>query len=213
MDEDERLRELALEASQYPLGTRERRRIVAQILTIISQPGKLYRPRCPAQYQGRCEDIDAVAKQRLFLYIYEKIELYDSSRAKFLSWVNYLYHTRFSEAVEECINMGRNWDWERVGRQQPEDFQIPDPNSSSGSPLPSEEIHQCIEEDPTGEFQATYTSGNPRANFQYIALKIHEGYKWKELSQELSISVSTLSGSYRLWVQRFIPIFRDYLSN
>ncbi|NEN88749.1 MAG: sigma-70 family RNA polymerase sigma factor [Okeania sp. SIO3H1] len=212
MDEDELLRELALEASKYPLGTKERRRIVARILIILSQPGKLCRPPCPAQYQGRYEEIYAVAKQRLFLYIYEKIELYDPSRREFLGWVNWLLKKRFPDFIEESINMGRNWDSERVTRQPPEDCQIPDQNSPSDNPLPSEEIRQCLEEDPTGEFKATYTSGNPQANFQYIALKRLDGYQWSELSQELGVPIPALSNFYRRCLQRFIPIFRDYLS-
>ncbi|NET15754.1 MAG: sigma-70 family RNA polymerase sigma factor [Okeania sp. SIO1H6] len=219
MDEDELLRNLTLEASQYPLGTKERRRIVNRILIILDRPGRLCRPRRDLS-QDCYEDIFAIAKGILFLHIYRNIKSYNPSRGEFLAWANHLFKLKFEDAIKEYFYKGKKLSSKKNMEQTFEEInqaeeinQIPDQSSSSDNPFLSEQVRKCIEEDPTGEFKATYTSDNPQANFQYIALKRLDGYQWSELSQELGVSIPALSNFYRRYLQRFIPIFRDYLSN
>ncbi|NEN88748.1 MAG: sigma-70 family RNA polymerase sigma factor [Okeania sp. SIO3H1] len=74
-------------------------------------------------------------------------------------------------------------------------------------------LPQFIKEDSTGNFKSHYTSGNPQANFQYIALKRLDGYQWSELSQELGVPIPALSNFYQRCLKKFRQIFIDYLSN
>jgi DNA-directed RNA polymerase specialized sigma24 family protein len=81
------------------------------------------------------------------------------------------------------------------------------------TPSLSQEIIHYLETDPEGLFNQTYTSNQPAANFQFLALKLLSGYSWKEISEELGIKISTLSSFYQRCLTKFSPKLREYLSS
>ncbi|MEL7039615.1 MAG: sigma-70 family RNA polymerase sigma factor [Cyanobacteria bacterium J06592_8] len=211
---NESLGQIALKAQMYTLGTKERQRHINQLIRMIEKSGRLCRPLCPSHLQGSYNEIYATAKQRLFLYLYQKIELYNPSRGGLLEWVNWLLKTRFPDAIREFTEVCKGIDLTQVKIRSVEELdQVPDTQSSSCSnPLPSQQVLQYVRDDSDGVFSRTYTSGNPQANFRYIFLRLCEGYKWKEISQELNVPVPNLSNFYQRHIKKFAPKFRDDLS-
>ncbi|NJO56163.1 MAG: sigma-70 family RNA polymerase sigma factor, partial [Rhodospirillales bacterium] len=67
-------------------------------------------------------------------------------------------------------------------------------------------------DDPEGCFQGAHIADRPDASFQFIAGRILDGYKLRELSAELDIPVPTLSSFYQRNQKRFAPKLRDYLT-
>jgi hypothetical protein len=84
--------------------------------------------------------------------------------------------------------------------------------NNSDTPSLSQEVIQCLEEDPDGIFKETYAASNPAASFQFLSLKIVAGYSWKEISSELGIKIPTLSSFYQRCLVKFAPKFKEYLS-
>jgi hypothetical protein len=79
-------------------------------------------------------------------------------------------------------------------------------------PSLSQEVIQCLEEDPEGIFKEAHIGNNPAANFQFLAIKIVTGYSWKEISAELGgIKIPTLSSFYYRCLTKFAPKFKEYL--
>ena len=78
-------------------------------------------------------------------------------------------------------------------------------------PSLSQEVMQCLEDDPEGLFQAAYVANFPNANFQVLALRRLTGYSWQEISSELNISAQTLSSFYQRSLIKFTPKFKEYL--
>jgi hypothetical protein len=88
MNLDEQLKQLAVEAQQHPPNSSQRRRSLAQLISVIYQSRKLIRPY-QGQFSGVYEEIYAEAQQRLFLHICEKIDQYNSD-SEVMQWANFL---------------------------------------------------------------------------------------------------------------------------
>ncbi|MBE9128033.1 sigma-70 family RNA polymerase sigma factor [Coleofasciculus sp. LEGE 07092] len=211
---DERLKQLAREAQRHPPKTPQRRLALAKLLSAIQQSRKLTRPY-QGQFQGFYEDIYDEAKQRLFCHICEKIDDYDPNR-EVLQWVNFLLKQRFFIEASRTIlpTTPKGIDPKKVSRLTLDDLDRKTCNELNPqlNPSLSQDVLQCLESDPEGVFKGTYTSDNPAANFQFLAIKLLSGYSWKEISEELGIKISTLSSFYQRCLTKFAPKFREYLS-
>ena len=168
---DQQLKQLAMEAQQHPPKTPERQRALARLVDVIYQSKKLVRPH-PGQFYGLYGDIYAEAQQRLFLYMCEHIERYDTQR-EVLQWANFLMRKRFFiEASRDFMPTApRGMDLSQVKRitldalDKQEALEL----RSQANPSLSEEVIQCIREDRDGLFRETYIRKKPNANFQHIA--------------------------------------------
>lgn len=74
-----------------------------------------------------------------------------------------------------------------------------------------EKLRKLIEQDPTGQFREAHIGNHEEANFQAIILGRLDGRSWKDLSEEWKIPVPVISAFYQRNIQKFKPIFRDYL--
>ncbi|MBD2088832.1 sigma-70 family RNA polymerase sigma factor [Microcoleus sp. FACHB-1515] len=215
MNLDEQLKQLAVEAQQHPPNTLQRQRSIAQLISIIHRSKKLVRPY-QGQFPGWYEEIYAEAQQRLFLHICEKIDQYNSE-FEVLQWANFLMKRRFFiEASRDLMPAApkgversqiRRMTLEVLEKQNPVEMR------SQASISLSEEVIQCIQEDPDKVFQSTHIEQKPAANFQYIALQFLGGYSWKEISADLDVKVVTLSSFYQRCLTKFAPKFKEYLSS
>ncbi|MDY7014160.1 MAG: hypothetical protein SVX43_11290 [Cyanobacteriota bacterium] len=208
---NEKLRQLALEAREYPLKSARRQKVMSKLFREIKESGQICYPAPSSKalsgrlYQECCD----VALQQILKYIYEKIELYKPEK-EVLAWVNYLLKTRFIEAEREV--RGRNFGEIRVPNLQelsPNPTDGLDPNFESvgnelnpyyQSQAEREEISrgfQEIREDSARILRETHVQGRPDANLQYIALKLNEGYSCTEIAVELNVPISTLHGLWR----------------
>jgi hypothetical protein len=212
---DEHLKQLAIEAQRYSPKSRQRQRALAKLISAIQRSGKLTRPY-DGYFRGFYEEIYAEAQQRLFFHVCEKIDDYDPQR-EVLQWVNFLLKKRFfiesSRTIMPALHKGL--DQKQIKRLTLDDL---DRNNSTEVnlqliPSLSQEVLQCLEEDPYKLFRTTYIANNPAANFQFLAIKILSGYSWKEISLELGgIKIPTLSSFYQRCLTKFAPKFKEYLS-
>jgi hypothetical protein len=210
---DEHLKQLAVEAQGYPPKTKQRQKALAKLVSAIQHSGMLARPYRGC-FQGFYEEIYAEASQRLFCHICEKIDTYDTER-EVLQWANFLLKKRFfieaSRTVMPTVHKGV--DQKQITRLTIDDLDRNNPiEDDNGNPSLSQEVIECLEDDPEGIFKSTYAANNPAANFQFLAIKIVSGYSWKEISAELGIKIPTLSSFYQRCLVKFAPKFKEYLS-
>jgi len=211
---DERLKHLAMEAQQHPPKSQARQRALSQLLNAISQSKRLSRPRRD-QFQKFYEEVYAEAVQRLFAYVCEKIDRYSPDRGEVLQWVNFLLNQRFFiEASREVLPVVfQGIDPKQIQCITIDDLDRNNPSEVNPQLIPSlsQEVMQCLEDDPEGLFQAAYVANFPNANFQVLALRRLTGYSWQEISSELNISAQTLSSFYQRSLIKFTPKFKEYL--
>jgi hypothetical protein len=211
---DDRLKHLAIEAQQHPPKSQARQRALSRLLNAISQSKRLSRPR-RGQFQELYEEIYAEAVQRLFAYVCEKIDRYSPDRGEVLQWVNFLLNQRFFiEASREVLPVVfQGIDPKQIQRITIDDLDRNNPSEVNPQLIPSlsQEVMQCLEDDPEGLFQAAYVANFPNANFQVLALRRLTGYSWQEISSELNISAQTLSSFYQRSLIKFTPKFKEYL--
>ena len=210
---DECLLQLVETAQRQPLGSRARRKALAQLINELQSSNQLSRPR-RGQFQGFYEDIYREALQRLFTHICDRIHTYSPEKGRVLQWVNFLLNRRFFiEASRDMLpTLPKGIDARTVVRLSLDDLDAT--ARTGGAHLPpslSEDVKAYLQEDPNHIFQNTYIQGHPQATFQYIALKRLDNYSWKELSTELSLGISTLSSFYQRCIERFAPRFRQDL--
>lgn len=211
-DLDQCLKQLAVAAQQHRPNTLKRQQSVQKLLMAIERSGKLKYPKAPPQFKGQLyQEIYAVAKQRLFCHINDKIDSYDSNR-EVLQWANFLLETRFPDAIREVMQVCKGLDLTKVKRLTLDDFELDEVTEEmTGKDAEKREIVKCLEDDIEGIFKAEYVANTPRANFQFIALKVASGYSFKEISDELQLPYQTVVSFYKRKIIKFKPIFEDYL--
>lgn len=203
---DDYLQQLVEAAQRHPPGSRDRKKALAKLISILQSSQQLTRPR-RGQFQGFYEDIYREALQRMFTHVCDRIDDYTADRGRVLQWVNFLLSRRFfNEASREFLpTVPKGVDARTVKRLSLEDLDSNNPSELNPQLTPSlsEDLKYYLQEDPEGLFRGTFVENQPQANFQYIALSRLEGYSWQELSDELNLGVSTLSSFYRRSLTRF----------
>jgi DNA-directed RNA polymerase specialized sigma24 family protein len=214
-DLNQRLEELALLAQSAPPKSGERRRALSQLLSVIQQSGRLGYPH-RGKFKGFYHEVRDLALQGLFIYICEHIHLYSPERATVLAWANFLLSKRFfNEASREFMHTapkGISPDFKRLSIDDLND-EISDESFSQSPSSNHAEIRQLLQSDPENIFQITHVRNSKEASFQAIALSRLEERSWQELSEELGVKVSTLSGFYQTCLDRFKPIFEKHLNS
>lgn len=211
---DDRLRQLAIAAQNLPQGSFTRQRLLTELIVIMQRSGKVCRPR-QGQFQMLYEEIYAEALQRLFAFICACIERYNPQQGEVLQWVNFLLRQRFFiEASRDFLPIAyKGMDARTVKHLTLESLDKYNPYELNPQLIPhlSQEVKDCLEEDPEGLFAQACVANHPTASFQYIALRRLEGYSWQDLSMELNISIPTLSSFYQRCLTRFVPKLKTYL--
>ncbi len=212
---DQELKQFAIAAQKHPPKTRERQQALAQLVSAMQRSKKLVRPR-REQFQECYEEIYAEAVQRLFTHICEKIDTYQPDRGEVLQWANFLLNRQFFiEASRELLpTVPKGIDPKTIKRLTLDELDRNNPNDINPQlvPLPSQQVLQCLEEDPEGMFQQTHIDRYPAANFKFLAIRRLAGYSWQELSNELGIGIPTLSSFYQRCLTKFALQLREYLS-
>ncbi len=219
---DERLKKLALKAKELALSAkvnpakrRAKQQALAKLISALQSSGKLVKPQL-GQFQGFYEEIYAEALQRLFVHICKKIETYNPEKGEVLQWANFLLKRQFFiEASREFFPvLPKGVDPKSIKRLTLDDLDRENPTSVNPRqvPLLSQEVIQCLEEDPEGIFKSTYIKNYPAANFQSIAILRLSRYSWSEISQKLGPAIPTLSSFYQRCVTKFAPKIKEYLS-
>lgn len=208
-DLDQCLKQLAIEAQQHLPNTLKRQLAVQKLLIEIERSGKLKHPTAPPQFRGHLyQEIYAVAKQRLFCYMNEKIDNYDQNR-EVLQWANFLLEKRFPDAIREVTQVCQGLDLTKIKRLTLDDLDMEEITVQKD--VEEGEIVRYLEEDPEGIFQAEHIPKYPHANFQFIALQVAFGYSFKEISDELQLPYQTVMSFYKRRLVKFKSKFDLYL--
>ncbi|NJM22940.1 MAG: sigma-70 family RNA polymerase sigma factor [Richelia sp. SM1_7_0] len=209
-------KELAEAAKENPAKIRAKQQALTRLVSALQSSGKLVRPQ-PGQFQGFYKEIYAEALQRLFTHVCKKIETYDPEK-EVLQWINFLLKRQFfPEAAREFFpTLPKGVDPRSVKILTSDDLDRENPTEVNPQqvPLLSQQVIQCLEEDPEGIFKSTHIKGCPAANFQIIAIQHLSRYSWEEISQKFdpAIPIPTLSSFYQRCVTKFAPKLKEYLT-
>lgn len=202
-------KQVALEAQEHPLNSTARRVALSKLIQGLYKSGKLcypYKGRFsqPYQYQYIYEE----AVQDLFLYICKNIDKYDPERAEFITWANMLLSKRFfKEAVAKVVGKTNEIKVEASFLENVEDLAPKDDEQDCTYDFLK--IRGYIEKDPQGVFRQTCIKSYPNVNFQEIAIKRWSGLSWKEISEEFSVPIPTLSNFYQRSLDKFRHEFKE----
>ncbi|NEP36297.1 hypothetical protein [Moorena sp. SIO3B2] len=216
MDElEERLQQLALEAQQHSPKSCGRRLVLTRLIHRIQASGKLSR----RGYDIPQEVYDE-ALQETWLYVFKKIDTYEP-RGPVINWINSVLKWRLIDAKKRHTKGGKEYsldapinssDGGKVNQSgmtyldtvaQPEE-----------TPLPSQLVRQCIEEDSDGLFASKHVKGHPQANFRTIALLYLDRKSWKETAVAVGLEpkqASTVQSFYWRCCKYFADTFKEYL--
>ena len=213
---DKTLLSLVHTAQCAPHCSRERRKALSQLLKTLRASNKLYRPHS-GKFKGFYEDIYEEALQRLFFHICTRIDDYNSEKGSFLAWVNFLLLKRFfTEASREYVRTSpRSTNAIKINALSLDSLSnIPSRDvisSTSNLENSLDDLRTYIAEDSEKIFQSHHIQGHPDANFQNIFLMRLDGYSWKEIADNMSVSAQSLSSFYQRSLKRFTQKFRKDL--
>ena len=205
----QQLEKLVRKIQQYPPKSKQRQIALNQLVNSIHKSGKLY---CKYKFNFPLE-VYQDAVQETFLEVCCKIDRYDPSKAKVLTWVKNLLYWRFLDAIACYMEL-----------QQELSLDIPINNTDTclGDTLasPPIEIHkpydklvEYFDKDPECLLQQKHVENRPEANFRVIALRRLAGESWKTLSADFDVSVATLSSFYQRNCKQFAPKIKEYLED
>lgn len=217
MDEiDERLQQLALEAQRHPPKSRTRRLALTRLVQIIQDSGKLSwrKSDCP-------QDVYDEALQEVWLYVFRKIDTYNPAKGPVMHWVNFVLKRRLIDAQKQQNKWGQEYSLDAPIKS------VPSGNSNQSgmtyldtvsqpeeTPLLSQLVRRCIEDDADGLFASQHVKGHPQANFRRIALLYLDGNTWQETAIRVGLAPqkeSTVQSFYWRWCRSFANLFKDYL--
>ncbi|MGB3191469.1 MAG: hypothetical protein WBB43_18835 [Limnoraphis sp.] len=216
---DCQLNQLAREAQQHPKGSYERRRALNVLMDKILKSGRLAHPKkgsfpFPASVY---EDLYNEARSMMMMEICQNIDKYNPEQ-DVMAWCNCILNYRFIDCFNQYTRRGltylpkgeKNEDFASLPNLEDLDtFRLPAEQSSE-----SQELQSLIEENPDNIFTKESIKGQPKATFQFLALaKIWQDRKWKEISAELNVPVSSLCEFYKKRLKEFTPYFQEYLQN
>lgn len=215
MDElDERLQQLALEAQQHPPKSRVRRLALTRLIQIIQESGRLSRRKFDTP-----QEVYEEALQEVWLYVCRKIDTYTPEKP-IVHWVNFVLKRRLVDVKKKRNSWGREYS-----------LDAPINSSSSGkadrsrtyleamaqpqeTPLPSQLVRRCIEEDSERLFASKHIKGHPQANFRTIALLHLDGRTWQDTAIAVRLEprkASTVQSFYWRCCRYFADKFKEYL--
>ncbi|MDJ1181242.1 hypothetical protein PJF56_20480 [Roseofilum sp. BLCC_M91] len=210
---DRQLRQLVLRAQECPRGTLDYHRALNQLISVLFNCGKLYRPHpndLPADYRQAHAEIYSEAKQNLMLYLCQHIDEYQPERANVLAWVNFLLKHRFwFGAIQEfrCFHpygsQFSQWTLDDLEDNKP------DTNDDEKYLSTTELIVKRLEDNPEHEFSKIHVKRHPKANLRILILMRLYGQSWQDISASLGVSVPTLSSFYRRKMIQLKKLLQD----
>jgi RNA polymerase sigma factor (sigma-70 family) len=210
------LQQLVNEAKRYPADSnsptdRAKRRIALnKLINAIRCSGKLSK-------QGQWiespnyEDYYHEALQITFIEICQKIEQYNP-QYPVMAWVNIIFSRRFYDVREKDQKRGMT----QLPKQQKVAPVLALEEINKDLPLENDiseqqQLKEIITNDPENILKNDYIKEYPHANLKVILLLVLEGKKWKEISQELEVPISTASSFYQRRMRKIITYLKKYI--
>lgn len=157
------------------------------------------------------EDYHNEALQLTFMEICNKIDEYNP-QYPVMAWVNKIFHWRFIDVVNKERKKGLIM--VPKGKKISPVLSLDDINKEihRENQISQEEIlSEIINKDPDKFLISQHLRGHPEANLKVILLFLLEGNKWKEISQDLGIPLTTLSSFYQRRMHKIIDYLKKYI--
>lgn len=214
---------LAINAQTFanlPLHNPNKLKALTQLFNAIIISGRLKKPQSYKVDVQTYEDISAEALTELWRFLCSKIEKFDANRvdenyeySKFMVWVNssmsYIIKRSYFKNIDIQSNkISQKYKIVRLNEHNCENISAP----NEDTPF-AEKIRELIDEDPEKIFQNTCMKKQPKVNFRTIAILSLEGESMKNISDKLGVPQQSLYTFYNRSIQRFMPIFKNYLQN
>lgn len=219
----QKIDKLAINAQTFvdlPLHNPNKLKALTQLFNAIIISGRLKKPQSYKVDVQTYEDISAEALTELWRFLCSKIEKFDASRvdenyeySKFMVWVNssmsYIIKRSYFKNIDIQSNrISQKYKIVHLNNDNCENISAPDEDTPF-----AEKIRELIDEDPEEIFQNTYMKKQPKVNFRTIAILSLEGQSMKIISEKLGVPQQSLYTFYNRSIQRFMPIFKNYLQN
>ena len=206
LTEDFHLLDLKNQACKYSPGDVRRRIYLTRLIRDILSSGRLWKESSPYY-----ED----ALQMTWIYCCQNLceavtttSPYDSSLSSIVTWLNVYLKWRLHDlAVEDKRAQSQ------VELSDLSESSVLWDSSLHRPEVPSifEETQAWVEDDPSGELRRLRLNNHPHVTAQYLILKrLPPETSWQTLSDELQISISTLSSFYR---RHCLPNLRKFGKN
>lgn len=174
------LRDLVAEALTLPKTSARRRRMLNEIVRLVSRSGKLWSESTP-EYED--------ALQQTWYYCLQNLEKYDSSRSGFITWIDNTLKWRLKDVYRAKARHSSAYLSSEIADRLPAPGTIP--------PI-LEETRQWIENDPSGDLRSTHVQDRPDITCQALLLRrLPPEVPWKDIAQEFDIPLSTASNFYK----------------
>ena len=213
---NQQLQQLVAQVKQYPASSnhareRARRRIAMnKLVNGIQNSGKLSKQ---TQWSSlpNYEDYYNEALQKTLMEICQKVDQYDS-KYPVMAWVNQIFKWRFHDVVNKNRQVGitklpKGGEVFRVLSLDELNQELPTDNDISES----EQVREVVEKDPENLLIGEHIKGHPQANLQAIILLILEGKKWKEISEDLNVPMTTAASFYQRRMHKIITYLKKYI--
>lgn len=200
---DDELTRRAITAQQCPPLSEQRQEALDELFDEVQRQGQLWRPR---DHEIN-EEIYNDAVQELWLYLCQNIEKYDPQRASFKRWLNMLlpkrfYNLAYSKIIEKCARGLTLYDL---------DNSLNTFGCGEQSPSLMEEFEECINLDTEGIFKAEHIKDRPDVSFQLVIQRRLAGDRWRDISEDVGISVAYLNIFCKRSLEKFALHIRKYV--
>ncbi len=216
---DRRLQKLVIEVQQLSTDSPQRRKALAILLNEIYQARNLWRDKSLYWYleNSLYEDLRQDALQQVLLEFFKRIDNHNPQKPV-MAWINQTLKYRFQDIFHEHSSKGTTPKFQNMvsilSLDQLDTF-IAERLISGEDQISDEELlREYLSDDPENLFKEKHIKGHPQANFQYIAIALLDGKKWKDISNDLGeIPISTLSSFYERSLKVFIPVLQNKLKS
>ena len=157
------------------------------------------------------EDYHNEALQLTLMEICKKIDEYNPEYPV-MAWVNKIFHWRFIDVVNKERKKGitKIPKGERISPVLSFD-DINKELNTEDSISRQEIVQEIICKDPEKYLVSQHLRGHSQANLQAILILLLEGKKWKEISQDLGVPLTTASSFYQRRMHKIIDYLKKYI--
>ena len=216
---DQRLQLLVIDAQEQPTDSSRRKKALATLFKEIYQARTLWRDKSFYWHLENSfyEDLRQEALQQVLLEFFKGIDNYNPQKPV-MAWINQTLKYRFQDFLHEHSTKGTTPKFKNrvpmISLDQLDTFLSERLTSGEDEMSDEELLRKNLSDDPDNIFKTKYIKGLPKANFQYIAIALLDGKKWKEISTDLGgIPISTLSSFYERSLKVFIPLIQEKIKS
>ncbi|MEM9218490.1 MAG: hypothetical protein AAGD25_29640 [Cyanobacteria bacterium P01_F01_bin.150] len=206
------MKQLALTAQGQPVGSLERQITLTRLLGLLTQSRQISRLIRKSEQSQSGGEVYAEALQRLYVYICENIDKFNSERATVTHWALFLFNHRFINQAKQHLSPLTAPSITGVPARRITLADLEQCSAEVNEPSPSTRLREYIEADADGHLRACHIQDHPEVTLQLLLLRRLDDKAWRNISEELGIKLPTLHGFYRRQLRRLTPQFEAYLS-